>query len=268
MSSSKVFREDPHFTPMSLVRESIDLPGEETAVPEVVPAVPPAPPPPAPIEPPMAVEEHAPLPPEPAIDLEAIRQEAYNQGVADQIARFQIDLERTLLAFDQACRKIDKLRRQILDHSRSDLVNVLIALTEKILGQELATPRNVIASTLQTAMEQAIESEEYYVTLHPEDLAFAEAQRPELIAAIRGLERIIFKTDATISRGGCLLESAVCTVDATIEGQLEGVKSLLLDQPDLIPMAVNDEALSVFPAAETEQEAALPDNDLLISSPP
>lgn len=244
MSSSKVFREDPHFTPISLVRRSIDLPIEETRPAEVPPTEAPSPAPVPPPETPLVVEECAPAPPvpppQPEIDLEAIRQEAYNQGVADQVARFQIELEHTLLAFDQACRKIDKLRRQILDHSRGDLVNLIIALTEKILGQELATPRNIIASTLQTAMEQAIESEEYYVTLHPDDLAFAEAKRPELISAIRGLERIIFKTDATITRGGCLLESAACTVDASIEGQLESVKTLMLEQPDLLPVAAGD----------------------------
>ena len=74
------------------------------------------------------------------------------------------------------------------------------------------------------------------MTLHPDDLAFAEAQAPELIASIRGMERMIFKTDPGISRGGCLLESLTCSVDATIETQMEVLKELLQEQPDLLPI--------------------------------
>ena len=115
------------------------------------------------------------------------------------------------------------------------MINLIIAVTRKIIGQELATPRNLIATTLQTALENAIDSEEYYVTLHPDDLAFAEQQAPEIISSIRGLERLVFKTNSSISRGGCLLESAVCSADATIETQIESLREFLEEQPTALP---------------------------------
>ena len=73
------------------------------------------------------------------------------------------------------------------------------------------------------------------MTVHPDDLAVAEAKAPELIAAVRGLERIVFKTDPTLTRGGCLLESATCSVDATVETQLDSLREFLGEQPTLLP---------------------------------
>jgi flagellar assembly protein FliH len=156
-----------------------------------------------------------------------------------------MDLHQTVAAFAACCQKIDEQRKAMFQQGRTDLINLIILLCEKILGQELATPRNVIASTLQSALEQAIESEEYYVTLHPEDLALAETRVPELITAIRGLERIVFKTDDTMSRGGCLLESAAGSVDATIETQLASLKEFLNEEPLFEP--VRDIAASERP---------------------
>jgi len=258
MSSSKVFKKDPHFTPTPLVRRNLTPAKNETK-----PAAAEAPPPshesiphevqPEPMETPAPQDE-----PEtaPAIDLEALRMEAYNQGMADLAAQLQMEVQQTVAAFAEGCRKIDNQRKTMLQQSQGDLINLIILLSKKILGQELATPRNIIAATLQSAMEQAIESEEYYVTLHPEDLGFAEAKVPELITSIRGLERIVFKTDNTMARGGCLLESAVCTVDASIETQLDSMKDFLTEQqPLFIPVAESDGPLPPDQPAEAPPSA-------------
>jgi len=249
MSSSKVFKQDPHFTPTPLVRRDIAPARKEgkTAVVEKpsAPAATAANAPPPDVPPPQP--EPAPAP---VIDVEAIRQEAYNQGMADLAAQWQRELEQTLAAFADGCQKIDSHRKTMFSQSREDLINLIILLSEKILGRELTTPRNIIAATLQSALEQAIESEEYYVTLHPEDLAFAEAKAPELITAIRGLSRLVFKTDDTLTRGGCLLESTLCTVDASIETQLAGMKEFLTEQPLFVPVADIDPPVPSGQAAE------------------
>lgn len=240
MSSSKIFKKDSHFTPTPLVQRNIAAPigKTSTSASGLNTALPPDPrsasasnsAEPDNTHTPQIVPE--PLPP---IDLEALKKEAYNQGMTDMVVQYQFEVQQTVKALAEACQKIDELRRKLLAQNHGDIVNLIIALSKKILGQELATPRNIIATTLQNALEQAIASEEYYVTLHPDDLAFAEAKAPELIAAIRGLERIVFKTDAAMTRGGCQLESLTCSVDATIETQMESMKEFLQEQPDLLP---------------------------------
>ncbi|MGI6657765.1 MAG: FliH/SctL family protein [Desulfobulbus sp.] len=273
MSSSKVFRTGDQFTPTSLVRitlpaasspaeirtdpveeplrdevwftpdthdakpEDLDTPpesehaehgedpeaahldGPEAEVAEHVPEPEPEP-------------EPEPVPPPP--DLEALRKEAYAQGMADQAERMQTELGQAVQALHDACQKLDEQRQLIVQQSRGDLVNLVMTLTRKVVGMELATPRTTIVATLKAALEQAIGCEEYYVVLHPDDLALAEQSAPELIDAIRGLERIIFRTDDTITPGGCLLESEQGSVDATIEGQLASMETLFDEHPELI----------------------------------
>ena len=91
----------------------------------------------------------------------------------------------------------------------------------------------VLALDDETAQEH--QAPGFAQQLHSRLQAFAEQQAPEIISAIRGLERLVFKTDSSISRGGCLLESAVCSADATIETQIESLREFLEEQPTALP---------------------------------
>lgn len=243
MNSSRIFKEDPLFTPISLIQGSIAPANEmeagsfavkdstRQADPDILNA--------SAMEP-LAETAGLAEPPPPTdpvvpLDVQALREEAYNQGKADQAQLSELEFQQCMAAFAIACQKIDGQRKALLHQSRGDIINLIIAMVKKILGQELITPRNIIAGTLQTALEQAIQSQEFHVTLHPDDLGFAKEKAPEIIGAISGLEHIVFKTDETISRGGCLLESAVCTVDATLETQVESVRDFLSEQPAALP---------------------------------
>lgn len=257
MSSSKVFREDPHFTPTTLVRRNIEpaagtarplvrdgggsaaASGEQAQIAE-----------PAEIPANLGTEPQLAAESQPAVDLEAIRQEAYNQGMADRAAQYQHEVQQVVATFTDACQKIDNQRNLLLRHSQAELINLIMMLCEKIVRQELSTPRNLIAATLQSALEQAIASEEYHVTVHPDDLALAEQQTPELIAAIRGIERMVFKTDDAVTRGGCFMESAACTVDATIETQLASLKEFVTEHALIPPLPEEPDTASRTPSTE------------------
>jgi flagellar assembly protein FliH len=218
MSSSKIFKKDEQFTPVPLVQHQIAA--RESEIKNSAIDSPPNPHP-------SKAKPVDPEPTAPQIDLSAVKKEAYNQGMKDMAAQLQAEFQHATKAFADACQKIDDQRKQQLLQSRGEIINLVITLSKKIVGQELSLPRNIIATTLQAALEQAIESEEYYVTLNPDDLAFAEEKVPDLIASIRGLERIIFKIDRNMTRGGCLLESTFCSVDAAIETQMESMKEFL-----------------------------------------
>lgn len=229
MSSSRVFKDDPAFTPVSLINKEQqdqnqtsptpespqDNFGHDTQAQESVNS----PPEQAP-----TAGEHS-LPPAP--DLDAIRAEGYTQGKLETEQAMEKGLQQTSLAFARACAEVDNLHKNLLEASRGDMINLVIALSKKIIGRELTTSRNIIVDTLQNAIELAIKHHEYDIWLNPADLETVEKLVPELIGSVQKLEHVTLKTDVDITPGGCRLDSSVCTVDATIEAQLETVRDFL-----------------------------------------
>ncbi len=237
MSSYKIIRGTTDFTPVTLIQEEINPEELIDVLPEPPPDSPPKPardlpetaaPAPGPAPDPVQ-EPRSPVPSgKPAeVDLEAAKLEAYQQGVHDAETRLGEAVTQAGTALQEAARKLDGFLQQLQDRSRGDLINLVISLTRKIVDRELTTGRDIIAATLEESLNQAMESREYVVSLHPADLEMAQKIAPELIERIRGLENLEFRPDPKISRGGCLLDSTVCSVDATMETQMDSVREFL-----------------------------------------
>ncbi len=233
MSSSKIFKNDPSFTPVSLISEKItpDFSEEDRQV---------STPPPEKETPAemdgkqsAATTETSPPPQTPLPDIDAIRAEAYAQGKLEGQQSCQEDkqaqlseLRSAIKAFTQACSEVDNLHEELLEQSHGDMINLVIALSRKIIGREVATGRDVIADTLQNAIAMAMKHDEYDIWVNPDDLAVVEKMVPDLINSMQQLNHVTLKTDKEILRGGCRLDSDICTVDATIEAQLQTAREL------------------------------------------
>jgi len=227
MSSSRIFKDDPSFTPVSLIskkqplsgsitslpEEQQEVPSQEAQTQEAVSSAPPSPPP---------EESSIPVP-----DLEIIETEAYARGKRAAEEELKKELKQSIEAFSQACGEINNLHESLLEQSRGDMINLVIALSKKIIGRELTTGRNIIVDTLKNAIELAIKHNEYDIWINPEDLKTVEQLVPDLIGSVQQLDHLTLKTDPDITPGGCRLDSSVCTVDATIEAQLETVRDFL-----------------------------------------
>lgn len=171
-------------------------------------------------------QENTTLSPE---DVQYLQNQSYQKGVREAQVKVEEKFQSTLETLLEACQKLDFLRSTILLQSKEHMINIIIALSKAILKQELTIKRDIIASTLEAALDQAIQNDEYQITVHPDDLAVVEKMKPDIIATIRSLEHIVLKVDSQLTRGGCLIESDTCSVDATIETQLINAKKYLTE---------------------------------------
>jgi len=237
MSLSKIFRADNRFIPVKILPEAVD--DTDTLIL--------TPPPPDPLQPESEEPETiVPIPPDengesPAddadsgkpvdgvADIEAIRNEAYRLGEEEGKKQALLEFSSAMQAFSSCCNELDRMRSTILEESREEMINLIIAVARRIIGEELSTGRNTIALILEESLQAAIQSREFHVILNPEDLRLAARHKSRLISSIRGLRSLVLTTDPRITPGGLRLESDVCEVDATVETRLAAVEKHLRD---------------------------------------
>jgi flagellar assembly protein FliH len=151
-------------------------------------------------------------------ELRAARQSGYQDGYRDGL----VALEGFKQSFaGQTTAQVGVLLGSIgrqLDAMQQDMASALAAaatsLARQIVRSELATDPGTVARVAEQAIEALLLSARHIVLrVHPDDLALVAAGAAELIAD-RGI-RVV--GDAQISRGGCLIESDIGLVDATIE---------------------------------------------------
>jgi flagellar assembly protein FliH len=153
-----------------------------------------------------------------AQQLRAARQSGYQDGYRDGLVALE-GFKQSFAA--QTTTQIGALVTAIgeqLDALQQDMAKCLAAtatqLARHIVRSELTARPECVALVAEQAIDMLLQSARHVVVrLHPDDHALVEEGAAEAIAA-RGARLI---ADASISRGGCRIDSDIGGVDATIE---------------------------------------------------
>lgn len=120
-----------------------------------------------------------------------------------------------------------KLRANNLAALEDDFLKLSLLLADKIvrktIDDDIAWLRPIIKDAL-TALGQV---EEVIVLLSPQDYALLQAYGEDLHISTR--TKLVFEQDATLTPGGCLIESESGLIDARLESRLGKLAQQLLE---------------------------------------
>lgn len=176
---------------------------------------------------PTEVEGDKEKPPVPAIDLELIRKKAFTEGVLEGRRQADEDFGSSADTLRTACEQLAHLHETILRNNTGEMHTLVMEIAEKIIRHSIEEQSETILATIKDAIHLAVKSDEFQIRVNPKDLEILKGKKKEIIDEISSLDNIVLKADSTIGRGGCLLESVNCSVDATIGSQLQLIKETL-----------------------------------------
>jgi flagellar assembly protein FliH len=154
--------------------------------------------------------------------LEQGRDEGYRRAASELEAERQAWAAATAKTLTHLSELEDTLTR---GHDR-EVTEVILAAASRIVRQRIEDGDPVAARALREALDALPSSTSLSARVHPQDLELlARELQPEIE---RG--RVQLVADASLSRGGCVAESGVGTVNATLETAEESVRGALLGE--------------------------------------
>lgn len=157
------------------------------------------------------------------IDLDAKFEEGRQRGAAEVEQTFS----QTAQALALACEEIARLKEKMLERSQPDMLRLVFAIAERVVQANVKIDPDVITRTVKQAINLAVSAEEFHIRINPDDLQVVNDHKPLFIASLSGLSNIEFVPDESLTRGGCILESPLGRVDATMEAQIEAISNCL-----------------------------------------
>lgn len=122
--------------------------------------------------------------------------------------------------------KLTALKEKFYTTAEPEMIKLVMMIAEKIIGRLVHENEAAIKSIVKQAVESSI-GERIVVKLNPEDYKVILASEFEFKDMLDRSKRIAFKEDETISKGGCVVETEVGTIDARLETQLKAIKKAL-----------------------------------------
>lgn len=176
-----------------------------------------------------ALQAAAPPPP----DLEAVRREAFERGVAEGRAALPWTdaeaLRATVRAFTAAASELAAARRSYLLENRHVVVELACAIAERVLGAPPATDRAALTALVGRALELFPNDEPLALHLAPADRAIVEAGLAEEMARLGREGRVRVVEDATLAPGEARVLGRSSDVRAAVAEVLERLRAELAD---------------------------------------
>ena len=165
-------------------------------------------------------------------EAERLRSEAYDEGLQtgqeDGLLRGQAEIDRLSSEIVALLDSLSAQRTEVYTRLEAEVVELAVAVAEQVIGAEVTERPELVKKRVSEAVSDLLARESVKVRLHPLDVVLCENILERLEDQYE-LGRLTLIADDTISRGGCLVDTAVEQVDARIESQL-GEISRLLDE--------------------------------------
>lgn len=156
----------------------------------------------------------------------ARRIEEQAEAIAE--ARVAERLGQALPAWEQLVRSLAEEKDRWLGEWESTAVSLCVGIAGRIVRRELAAHPERARELMARALELAAGSPQVTVRLHPDDLALLGPQGSEVVRTLSACSEAALVGDATIERGGCLIETRHGKIDATLETQLQRIADELV----------------------------------------
>jgi flagellar assembly protein FliH len=158
--------------------------------------------------------------------LAALEREAFTKGYA-QGERAGLEAggkraEAMLRRVAQTIEELGGLRQTLIHETEREMVQLALTLARRVVHREVTLDPELAAALAHVALERLGTTTPATVRLNPEDYTIVAQD-----GARWGGQTVTVVPDPSISRGGCLVESAFGSVDATIERQFDELSRAL-----------------------------------------
>jgi flagellar assembly protein FliH len=161
--------------------------------------------------------------------------EAYQRGVADGRRAAEEEVARMQQTEEQARNQhMDTLalsfRTQLealLGRIETDALRFALAVAERIVKREVRIDKEVVVRQIREAVKRVVGIDSIKIRVNPEDESIVRHHRSTILGSLESVREVLIEADASLDRGGCIIESAAGNVDARFETQMRQVEAAL-----------------------------------------
>lgn len=133
-------------------------------------------------------------------------------------------IETLLPSLQEAIKQIHTAQQSFLLLWEQSAIHVVAAIADRAIARQMPQMIDVPLRLLREALELAVGCSQMKIHLNPVDFETLEPQVNTLVSELSGTAETEIISDIRITRGGCLIETSLGTIDQRIESRLERIE--------------------------------------------
>lgn len=161
-------------------------------------------------------------------------QEAYILGLEDgKEEAFEFHkkwIEENVEGVEKLLHSLKILKREIMNQNETHLLKLTMEIGTRLAYHEISLHPEIILEVLKQSIDMAIDEEKLVVKVNPTNYEFFMNLINENRKEIEFVKYLSFEEDASITKGGCVIESNYGVIDARVEERVSKLWETLSEQ--------------------------------------
>jgi flagellar assembly protein FliH len=147
------------------------------------------------------------------------RKKGTEEGRAQVQAEVEVEFKRAI----HLANEIGRARVAALEECERDIVEVALAISQKIILRELEIDKEFIVRQVRQILSQLVNKGLVTLKVHPQDLVVLEPLHQALQSEFLEGDHLVIESHEAVQLGGCLVEQAGLQLDGRLQHQMETV---------------------------------------------
>ena len=159
--------------------------------------------------------------------LDAVREQAFEEGFAAGVAQAQSQLDGPASALAAAADQLQALRTDAAASVEADAVDLALRIAEQAVGAAIAADPELVVEAVRGALRRLVERDRVLILVNPDDLELVRDHVARLVGELGGIEHCEVQAERRVRPGGAIVRTSEGEVDATLETKLARAREVL-----------------------------------------
>jgi flagellar assembly protein FliH len=159
--------------------------------------------------------------------IDAVREQAFEEGFAAGVAHAQSQLDGPASALAAAADQLQALRTDAAASVEADAVDLALRIAEQAVGAAIAADPELVVEAVRGALRRLVERDRVLILVNPDDLELVRDHVGRLVGELGGIEHCEVQAERRVRPGGAIVRTSEGEVDATLETKLARAREVL-----------------------------------------
>jgi flagellar assembly protein FliH len=159
--------------------------------------------------------------------VDAVREQAFEEGFAAGVAQAQSQLHGPASALAAAADQLQALRTDAAASVEADAVDLALRIAEQAVGAAIAVDPELVVEAVRGALRRLVERDRVLILVNPDDLELVRDHVARLVGELGGIEHCEVQAERRVRPGGAIVRTSEGEVDATLETKLARAREVL-----------------------------------------
>jgi len=149
--------------------------------------------------------------------------EGYSKGESQASEDNEVKITEKAEEFKEMLLKLDNTYQELATRYEDKIISLICAIAEKVVLAKVEIDDEIVKLAVLDALKTLPEPEEITLSVSNEDYEYIEMVKEDLFEFINTLKSVSVKSDTSVKRGGCRIETKQGYIEADIEEKLKKV---------------------------------------------